>query len=92
MEYVFFIYAPQAYAWFLAAWAKRLSCKEVAEVFHSSWEAVFGAAEMAVAWGRARGDLSGIQSLGIDEIAWQRGHRCLTAVTRSTLMANACCG
>lgn len=69
-----------AYAWFLAAWAKRLSWKEVAEVFHTSWDAVFGAVEMAVAWGRAHLDLSGIQSIGLDEIAWQKGHRYLTLV------------
>ena len=68
------------YAWFLAGWAKRLSWKEVAEAFHMSWDAVFGAVEMAVAWGRAHVDLSGIQSLGIDEIAWGRGHRYLTLV------------
>ena len=68
------------YAWFLAAWAKRLSWKEVAEAFHMSWDAVFGAVEMAVAWGRAHVDLSGIQSLGIDEMAWGRGHRYLTLV------------
>ncbi len=68
------------YAWFLAAWAKRLSWNEVAEAFHMSWDAVFGAVEMAVAWGRAHIDLSGIQSLGIDEIAWGRGHRYLTLV------------
>jgi transposase len=69
-----------AYAWFLAAWAKRLSWREVAEVFHMNWDAVFGAVEMAVAWGRAHLDLSGIRSLGIDEIAWQKGHRYLTLV------------
>ena len=69
-----------AYAWFLAGWAKRLSWKEVAEVFHMSWDAVFGAVAMAVAWGRAHLDLSGIHALGIDEIAWQRGHRYLTLV------------
>jgi hypothetical protein len=63
------------YAWFLASWAKRLSWKEVAEVFQSSWDVVFGAVEMAVAYGREHPDLSGIQSLGIDEIAWGRGHR-----------------
>ena len=68
------------YAWFLAAWAKRLCWKEVAEAFQMSWDAVFGAVEMAVAWGRAHLDLSGIQSVGIDEIAWQCGHRYLTLV------------
>ncbi len=70
----------QAYAWFLATWAKRLSWQEVAEAFHMSWDAVFGAVEMAVEWGRAHLDLSGIQSPGIDELAWGRGHRYLTVV------------
>ena len=70
----------RTYAWFLANWAKRLSWKEVAQVFQSSWDVVFGAVEMAVAYGREHLDLSGIQSLGIDEIAWGRGHRYLTVV------------
>jgi len=70
----------QAYAWFLARWAKRLSWKEVAEAFRMSWEAVFRSVEMAVAWGRAHQDLSDVQSIGVDEIQWQRGHRYLTLV------------
>lgn len=70
----------QAYAWFLARWARRLSWKEVATVFHSSWDSVFRAVEMAVEWGRAHQDLDGIESIGIDEIAWSRGHRYLTLV------------
>jgi len=70
----------EAYAWFLAQWARRLSWKEVAEVFHTSWEKVFRSVEMAVEWGRAHQDLSGIGAIGIDEIAWQRGHRYLTLV------------
>ncbi len=45
-----------------------------------NWDAVFGAVEMAVACGRAHLDLSGNRSLGIDEIAWQKGHRYLTLV------------
>ena len=57
----------RTYAWFLASWAKRLSWKEVAEVFQSSWDMVFGVVEMAVAYGREQLHLSGIQSLGIDE-------------------------
>lgn len=70
----------QAYAWFLAAWAKRLCWKEVAEAFRMSWDSVFRAVEMAVDWGRAHQDLSGIRAIGVDEIAWQRGHRYLTLV------------
>ena len=69
-----------SYAWFLARWARRLSWKEVAEVFHTSWEKVFRAVEMAVEWGRAHQELSGIEAIGIDEIQWQRGHRYLTLV------------
>ena len=70
----------QAYGWFLADWAKRLCWKEVAVVFHSSWDSVFRSVEMAVEWGRAHQDLSGVQAIGIDEIAWKKGHKYLTLV------------
>lgn len=70
----------QAYAWFLARWARRLSWKEVATVFHASWDGVFRSVEMAVAWGRMHQDLNGIRAIGIDEIAWKKGHKYLTLV------------
>ncbi|MDZ7784264.1 MAG: transposase [Halioglobus sp.] len=70
----------QAYAWFLAGWAKRLSWREVAVAFRTSWDHVFHSVEMAVTWGRAHRDLSGIEAIGVDEIAWQRGHTYLTLV------------
>ena len=69
-----------SYAWFLARWAKRLSWKEVAEVFHTSWDKVFRSVEMAVEWGRVHQELEGIKAIGIDEVQWQRGHRYLTLV------------
>ena len=69
----------EAYAWFLARWARRLSWREVAEAFQMNWEAVFGAVEMAVLWGRPQ-VVSGIHSLGIDEFAWRGGHGYLTMV------------
>jgi len=72
----------KAYGWFLAGWAKRLSWKEVAEVFRTSWESVFRSVEMAVEWGRAHQDLGGVQAIGIDEIAWKKGHKYLTLVYR----------
>jgi transposase len=68
------------YSWFLARWAKRMSWKEVAEAFKTSWEKVFRSVEMAVAWGRAHQDLEGVEALGVDEIQWQRGHKYLTLV------------
>lgn len=69
-----------AYAWFLAAWAKRLSWKEVAEAFRTTWENVFKSVEMAVAWGREHQDLTGITAVGIDEIHWSRRGGFLTLV------------
>ena len=71
----------RTYAWFLASWAKRLPWKEVAEVFQSSWDVVFGAVEMAVAWSGAPGSV-GDRVFGIDEIAWGRGHRDSTVVSQ----------
>ncbi len=70
----------QDYAWFLAGWAKRLSWKEAAEVFRTSWDTVFRSVEMAVDWGREHMDLSRIEAIGVDEIQWQRGHKYLTLV------------
>jgi transposase len=70
----------ETYAWFLAGWAKRLSWKEVAEAFRTTWDHVFCSVEMAVTWGREHRDLSGIEAIGVDEIQWQRGHNYLTLV------------
>jgi len=60
------------YAWFLATWAKRLSWKEVAEVFHTSWDSVVRSVKMAVEWGLMHRDLSGIMAVGADEICWRK--------------------
>jgi transposase len=68
------------YAWFLAGWAKRLSWKEVAQVFKASWNTVARSVEMAVAWGREHVDLEGIRSVGVDELHWKLGTRYLTLV------------
>ena len=70
----------ETYAWFLADWGRRLSWSEVAGAFRTTWDHVFSSVEMAVTWGRAHRDLSGIEAIGVDEIAWQRGHKYLTLV------------
>ncbi len=69
-----------SYRWFLARWAKRLSWKEVADVFHTTWENVFRAVKYAVFWGLVHRDMSGIEAIGVDEIQWSRGHKYLTLV------------
>lgn len=69
-----------SYAWFLARWAKRLSWSEVARIFDTSWPTVFRAVEAAVQWGRRHVSLEGVTAIGVDEVAWQRGHKYLTVV------------
>jgi transposase len=68
------------YRWFLAGWAKRLSWKGVADVFGTTWQNVFRSVKHAVSWGLAHRDLSGIASIGVDEVQWQQGHKYLTLV------------
>jgi transposase len=68
------------YAWHLARWARKLSWKEVAETFQTSWHAVFTAVEMAVEWGLAHRSLDGVEAIGVDEVLWHRGHKYLTVV------------
>src|SRR5487761_2721059 len=63
----------KAYAYFLAAWAKRMSWKETAEAFHTSWESVFRSVKMVVEWGLANRCLDGIKAIGVDEIHWLKG-------------------
>jgi transposase len=68
------------YQQFLAHWAKKLSWKEVAVSFRTSWEKVFQAVEYIVEWGLAHRELSGVTAIGVDEIAWRKGHHYLTMV------------
>jgi transposase len=41
----------KAYMLFLARWVRRLSWKETAEAFRTSWDKVFDAVEHVVTWG-----------------------------------------
>jgi transposase len=70
----------KAYMLFLAHWARKLSWKETAEAFGSSWDKVCQAVEYVVAWGLEHRTLGPIQSIGVDEIAYGKGHKYLTLV------------
>ena len=70
----------RTYRWFLAGWAKRLCWQEVADAFGTTWQNVFRSVKHAVSWGLAHRELDQIDAIGIDEIAWQRGHSYLTLV------------
>ena len=70
----------RAYMLFLAQWARKLSWKETARSFRTSWEKVFNAVEWVVEWGLTHRELGTIRALGVDEIQYGRGHKYLTLV------------
>jgi len=69
-----------SFAWFLAHWAKKMSWKDVALSFRTSWESVFTAVAFAVSWGLQHRDLARIRAIGVDEVLWHRGQKYLTVV------------
>ena len=70
----------RAYMLFLARWARRLSWKETAEAFHTSWDKVFDAVEHVVAFGLEHRVFGQIDAIGVDEIQYAKGHKYLTLV------------
>ena len=70
----------KAYMLFLARWARRLSWKETAAAFRTSWEKVFDAVEHVVTFGLEHRVLGAIDAIGVDEIQYGKGHKYLTLV------------
>lgn len=70
----------KAYMTFLANWAKKLSWLETARSFKSSWHKVYQAVSYVVQYGLAHRDVSKVESIGVDEIALQKGHKYATVV------------
>jgi transposase len=66
---------------FLATWARRLSWRETARLFQTSWEAVYRSVEWFVEWGLEHRELVGVHSIGIDEIHWGKGQRAANFLT-----------
>ena len=72
--------ATQALQLFLATWARRLSWRDVGAIFGFSWEQVFRSVQAVVAYGLDHRDLSAIEAIGVDEVAYRKGHKYLTLV------------
>jgi len=70
----------KAYMLFLARWARRLSWKETAAAFRTSWQKVFDAVEHVVTFGLEHRILGAIDAIGVDEIQYGKGHKYLTLV------------
>lgn len=73
-------HVTKPYALFLSTWARRMSWKEVARTFRTSWDTVYAAVAWVVAYGLEHRDLSGISAIGVDEIQYRKGHKYLTLV------------
>ena len=73
-------HTTKAFQLFLARWARRLSWKETAESFGTSWDTVFRSVKTIVAYGMARRNLAGIKAIGVDEVQYRKGHQYLTLV------------
>jgi len=69
-----------AYMLFLARWARRLSWKETAQAFRTSWDKVFDAVEYVVTYGLEHRTFGPIDAIGVDEIQYAKGHKYLTLV------------
>ena len=70
----------------LARWARRLSWKETATAFRTSWDKVFDAVEHVVTWGLAHRELGQIDAIGVDEIQYAKSHKYLTLVYQIDLV------
>ena len=70
----------RAYMLHLAHWARKLSWQETARSFRTSWEKVCHAVEYVVQWGLEHRQLDSVKAIGVDEIAYGRGHQYLTLV------------
>ncbi len=73
-------HATKAFQLFLARWARKLSWKETAESFCTSWDTVFRSVKTIVAYGLAHRSLDGVEAIGVDEIQYAKGHQYLTVV------------
>ena len=65
---------------FLASWARRLSWKETAACFHSSWDTVCRSVKWVVDHGLEHRDLEDITAIGVDEVSYSKGHSYMTLV------------
>ena len=70
----------KTYMQFLSSWARKLSWSETARSFQTSWRKVFDSVRFVVDYGLKNRDVSNVESIGVDEIAIQKGHKYLTVI------------
>lgn len=75
-----------ACAHYLASWARHLSWKETARRSRCSWDNVAKSVEWLVDWGLKHRDLSGIESIGVDEIHYTKKKKDANGEKQSTFL------
>ena len=68
----------KAYMLYLAHWARKLSWKETALSFGTTWDQVCHAVEYVVQWGLEHRELGTLRAIGVDEIHIGQSHKFLT--------------
>ena len=70
----------EAYMLYLAHWARKLSWKDTALSFGTTWDQVCHAVQYVVQWGLAHRELGTLRAIGVDEIHIGRSQKFLTLV------------
>ena len=70
----------KAYMLYLAHWARKLSWKETALSFGTTWDQVCHAVEYVVQWGLEHRELGPLRAIGVDEIHIEQSGKFLTLV------------
>ena len=70
----------KAYMLYLAHWARKLSWKDTALSFGTTWDQVCHAVEYVVQWGLEHRELGTLRAIGVDEIHIGHSHKFLTLV------------
>ena len=73
-------HTTKSFQLFLAQWARKLSWKETARSFGSSWDTVYRSVKVVVDFGLAHRNLDGIEAIGVDEVQHGKGHKYITVV------------
>jgi len=77
---------------FLARWVRKLSWKETAQSFRTSWDQVCHAMDYVVEWGLQHRTLAPISAIGVDEIQFAKVTSTSPWSIRSTPAPPACSG
>jgi len=75
----------RVYMHFLGHRARKLSWKETAESFHTTWDKVHDSVQYLVQYGPEHRVLALIRVIGVDEFQYAKGHKYLSCAPASSI-------